>query len=55
MKIENLKILTPGRYRVIVITRSQLKIEAQVNITGLDPAVRISIKATGKILFGTGG
>jgi hypothetical protein len=39
----------PGTYLVVVITHSQLRIEAPVTLTGLNPVVRIIINSTGKM------
>jgi hypothetical protein len=47
-KFEN---IYPGTYRIIVITHSQLKIEALINLTGSNSGVTIIIKDTGKILL----
>jgi queuine/archaeosine tRNA-ribosyltransferase len=58
-KIENIAVgedrvienLSRGAYRIVVITCSQLKLEAPVSLTGLNSPVRIIIEDTGKILL----
>jgi hypothetical protein len=40
-----------GVYMIVVITCSQLKLEAPVSLAGLNSSVRIIIENTGKILL----
>jgi hypothetical protein len=47
-KIEN---ISPGSYWVTVVTQSQLKIKAPVELVGLNQTVRVIIENTGKILL----
>jgi hypothetical protein len=59
-KIENIAVgedgiienISSGSYRIIVVTYSQLKIEAPVILTGSKKDVRIIINDIGKILLG---